>query len=373
MSWLNTAAQLVSKSDQVVVEKKNPYHDERGRFTTGSGAVDSNAPNFGLPKFPITVSDDDPLLQAIPNGPNGRETQNIKTPAREKMRAEIVGKHFAGALPAAPDRKPVAYMLGGGGASGKGTLLKMLEGAGEVPKGVVHVDPDEIKKEIPEYEAFNKRGDSRSAAIVHEESSKLAKDVIAAAKEGRYDMVLDRTLGNPEKARAEIKALREAGYEIRLYGVTNSPAEAVRRSVERAKKSNRWVPIKDLLTAHKGFAKGFESYTKEVDHARLYDTTVPKGTPPKLVGVKSDGKFAVSDKKLYSKFKKRRSINEEATTVRAISGKPRRDRRAVEKSQADAGAGGRAGGGGSGRTPGSSGANAGQRLTWVQKAAQAVK
>jgi predicted ABC-type ATPase len=274
---------------------------------------DLDAPNFGLPDPPRTVLDDDPIL--IP-------TEKIATPERFALREQLVIDSVRDAVPVT-GRKPIAFLMAGGGASGKGTLLSLLKENGDVPStGAVEIDPDAIKGLLPEYGELLKRGDSRAAAVVHEESSTLAIQMMDAALSKRADLIVDRTLSNPEKAAREIQKLRNAGYEVRLFGVTVDPANALQRAVTRAKRSGRYVPLDALLAAHKGFANGFERLAELVDEAVLYDNDVAKGAQPAVIAQRPAGEaLQIRDETGYNRFVERRALNEQARTYRDLTGR----------------------------------------------------
>lgn len=291
----------------------------RGELLDAGLAAKLDAPNFGQGEWPQAIPDDDPFWSGIP----GRETANIDTPERQALREQLVDEHFAGVEPPrlAPGDRPIAYVMGGGGGSGKGHVLGRLQAEGDIPEsGLVHIDPDAIKagehgiSGIPEYREMFDRRDSRAAAVVHEESSQIASRVRERAMAGRYDMLLDRTLGDPAKTLAELQALKDAGYEVRLFGVTVDPAVAVERAGKRAVESRRYVPNDRLLAAHKGFAEGFEDYARLADSAWLYDNT---GDVREIASGKG-GQLAVLDQAAYDEFKSRRLTNEQATTYREL-------------------------------------------------------
>lgn len=286
--------------------------------------ADYEMPNFGHQPWPVTVPDTDPIWAQIPKG----ETINIATPERQQLRERIIKEHFRGVAPAAAQegRKPIAYVMGGGGASGKGTLLAQLQARGVVPtQNIVELDPDRVKTGdaqhgitgLPEYAALVQRGDSRAAHVVHEESSAISAKVRQLATAGGYDMVIDRTLGDPKKARAELEALKRAGYEVRLFGITLDPEQAVERAYSRATKRGRFVPTEAMLKAHRGFAEGFESYIPYVDAAELYDNS---GTVPTLLARKAaDGTLEIDTEEGYARFANRRNLNEKAATYRELA------------------------------------------------------
>lgn len=303
---------------------------------------DLDAPNFDQPPAPITIPDGHPLLT---------ETINLeKTPdgrPREELRRELEDKLFKRAVPV-QGRKPIAYVMGGGGASGKGVLLDQLTKQGLVSLAdTVHIDPDDIKARIPEWDLIVAAGDSRAAALTHEESSMIAKRVQKRAIEGRYDLVLDVTLGHVPKGRQTIQALKAAGYEVRLYGVTIDPAVAIVRMFQRGRGNGRYVPPKMLLEAHQGFTPAFAEYADMVDEARLYDNSDGRVNLAEKVG----GSLLVHDQAAYNGAVARSGrINENAETLRgvkgggqAVRGTERSARGSADEAQADAGRRGDAG------------------------------
>jgi predicted ABC-type ATPase len=290
----------------------DPSHDrtdeQRGKDeSTNTPQADQN--EFVLEdwhsRFPTTLDADDPLL---------RSTHLIDTEARREFRDKVVQDALAKAEPVT-GRKPIMYLMGGGGASGKGTLLKRLWRDGVVPRdNVVHLDPDEIKLEIPEYNEIVALKDSRAAAVAHEESSDLGKRILGGALDKNVDLIYDVTLGDPRKAIDMIARAKAEGYEIRLYGVSANAGRAVEWNVDRAKKSGRWVPIKMQLTAHRGFSRGFPAYADLVDRAELYDTNGDDG--PRLMAIKAPGReLEVVDDDMYETFLHKGDINTDAAGV----------------------------------------------------------
>ena len=319
------APQVPSRAAGVAELARALPEGERGPFAPELDRLDY--PNFGLEEPPKPLPAGHELLT---------ERHLDNSPARVQMREGLVDERFQGVTPVPEGQKPIAIVMGGGGASGKGTVLKMLEAQGQVPKNAVHLDPDVFKtgnakkglNGIPEYHQIVAAGDSRAAAVTHDESSLLYKAALEKAVKGRYNVVLDRTLGNPSKVlhpeKGELKALRDAGYEVHLIGVTVPAEEAIPRMVKRANgPEKRYVPIDQALEAHKGFSQGFERYTEFADRARLFDNNVPKGTAPRLIASRDTaaGKpLEVHDQAAYNQFVKKGELNAKATTIREISG-----------------------------------------------------
>lgn len=278
---------------------------------------DIDAPNFGAGDPPMTLAYDDPLLIETRAKPlDSLVDYNGISITRADLHRIITEKHFAGKTSVPEGQKPIAYVMGGGGASGKGSVKGELVKRGLIDESnTVALDPDEIKGEIPEYNAIIEAGDSRAAAVVHEESSELSKAIKAKAISGRYNLLLDVTLGDRTKGIKYLQELKDAGYEVRLFGATVQPELAVVRAIDRAKRIKRWVPIGALLHAHKGFNGAFEDYSKIVDMASLFDNTTERQEIAQLV----NGKLVINNQGAYNEVAERSKINERASTLREIA------------------------------------------------------
>ena len=246
-----------------------------------------------------TLADGDPLLT---------ETIEINTPERIQFR-ESFAEDLTKDGVVVQGRKPIAYVMGGGGGSGKTRLLELLVKKGAVPeKGTVKISPDDIKEVIPEYNQILDAGDSRAAEIVHEESSYISKLAQAKAIEKNMDIILDVTLGNKDSGVAKLQQLKDSGYEIRLIGVTTDIMTAVERAILRGINTGRFVKADALIGSHKGFSLAWPEYAKIADNSVLYDNSVE----PTLIAQSAQGKLEISSEKLYNNFVEKGNIDETA-------------------------------------------------------------
>jgi predicted ABC-type ATPase len=275
--------------------------------------IDHTAEHFSYPDLEPTLKDSDPLL---------RDTQTKYmaesgvageyTPARTSdVHQDIIDEEIAKGAQAQKGNRPMAILMGGGGASGKGTVLKALQEEGFFPEhGFVHIDPDEVKKALPEYKKIHAALDYRAAGVVHEESSDIAKAIQKKAMSDGLNIIIDKTMGVPGKGLRLIDDLKAAGYEVRLVGVTIDPSEALTRALERYYSSGRLPESGAMMNAHKGFNGAFEEYARKVDWARLYDNTVE----PTEIAKAIDGKISIVSDKAYNDVGRRSKLNEKATT-----------------------------------------------------------
>lgn len=311
--------EVIEKSSIVeleVVEKFNPYHDRRGRFTSASGANSFTIGGKGKGQQ-TAIANEKKRHQVVPNGTGSTKVdmgdiaegkhslqkhvdKNGKlTAEREKLHDEIVMRALEGIEKA--QGQQTFYMMGGGPASGKSTVIK--QGAVDVPDNTkaAYIDPDWCKAQLPEYQAMVKAGDKSAASFCHEESSALAKRISTAAQKNGYNVVYDGTgdgsVKSVEKKLAEAKA---NGLVTKGVYVTVPTDIAVERSNARGIKTGRVVPEKTIRDTHKKVSQ----ILPEVAH--LFDGGVQLFSTDgevKLIaeGGKGKGLKAV-DQKLYNEF-----------------------------------------------------------------------
>ena len=277
---------------------------------------DGDAPHFGIGAPPQTLPEGHPLLRST-DTLDAAPTRDGGAEPRSEMARRIVDAAFAGKKPATG--RPIAYVMGGGGASGKGTLKAKLAAQGVIDaENAVDIDPDEIKLQIPEYSMLLDAGDSRAADRAHNESSRISTQVADRAMAGGYNIILDKTLSNADKAIKALEELRAKGYEVRLFGVTINPATAIVRAALRAKKTARHVPSEVLLKAHRRFTPNFERIAAAVDSAELFDST----DGFLRIAEKDASGLRILEPMVYNQaVEKAKAINEQATTLNAIDGR----------------------------------------------------
>jgi predicted ABC-type ATPase len=233
-------------------------------------------------------------------------------PKRAKEHEEYINKELAKGSTAADGEKPIVWLMGGGSASGKGTVLEKVQADGLIPeKGSVHADPDNFKITTNEYKDLSRFGDYRAASVVHNESSDVIEELIEKAISAKKNLIIDKTLGNPKKALALINRLKADGYSVRLIGVTVDPSEALVRSLTRYFGSGRLVQSGAALERHKGFNANFDKYAKETEVSILFDNTA---NSPVKIAQSSQGRIDIVSKEGYNLLQARGKLNEKATT-----------------------------------------------------------
>lgn len=222
------------------------------------------------------------------------------TPERAALHDKIIGDMTAG-VPAADGR--TSYMMGGGPAAGKSTILDNPDL--NIPHGreAVEVNADLVKEALPEYQEMVANGDRRAAPWVHEESSYVAKRAIDAAVANRQPVVLDGTGDSSyEKLESKVERLRENGGRVVGHYATCDPDDAVARMQARAERTGRAVPETLVRGTHESVARVLpEAMEKGLfDEVTLWSTKTR--TPAKIAEARG-GVVTVHDQDAWDEFR----------------------------------------------------------------------
>jgi len=225
-----------------------------------------------------------------------RRADGTWTPERQRLHKKIVDAHFANATPV---DNPTASILGGGPASGKGTAIL---GNTKFPKNMVRIDPDEIKKLLPEYDDLIARGVADAGTAVHAESSYLSEIIAKRAASGRYNFVMDGSGDRSyKKLTGRIKGYRAGGARIEAHYVTVDSDVAVSRALARGKETGRFVPEEYNRATHANVSRIVPRVLAEghFDDFVLWDNN---GKAAFKVAVMKNGKLDILDPKAWQRF-----------------------------------------------------------------------
>lgn len=215
------------------------------------------------------------------------KTHRGYTRERLKLHDQIIQGIVNSANSPKNGEKPVAILMGGGSASGKGTIrstmvIPRLQAEG-INVGIS--DCDDIKSQLPEYEHFKAQDIESAAYRVHQESMDIALKALDALIANNKNLLFDGTMRLVDKSTEIIDKLHKAGYYVQIVG-TDVPIEiAIERSEQRAKSTGRKVPHNIIQGSHGGFASTFPELTDKVDAYTLYDNS---GSHPVVIQDEND-------------------------------------------------------------------------------------
>lgn len=219
------------------------------------------------------------------------------TPARQRQHEQIIDDIMRAHEHVKAEK--LAVISGGLTGAGKTTTLTSEVGkntAGINPDEFITINPDDMKSELikrkmlPEYEGVNP---GEAAALMHEESSKLAWDLHYRAVGQGKNVIWDMTMSSVGGVEQRLNKLNEAGYSTRLVYVHTTVETSIKRSdaryqqgLKRDPKTARYVPH-TVITAQADpeygtkNRKAFEAVKdRATDGWFLFDNN---GSEPKLV------------------------------------------------------------------------------------------
>lgn len=252
------------------------------------------------------------------------------TPEREELHRRILQHYFQSSGPLdkyktlaeskvpPSDRKPRYTMVGGGPASGKGSLEPRDDGTGYSPvsrdifENQVYVNPDDIKDLLPESlgkwsdDAEERRG---NPTFVHEESSFISKELLRMAEEMKYDIYHDAPNNKAGKTKDRIVQMMRDGFDVEWHGVTADAQTTTQRAITRGVgKGERFMPTEAVWDTQRQSAEGIPEFLDMPGlRATLWDTD--SGWPPKNLYDSERG--GITDEAGYQRFLKRADISKD--------------------------------------------------------------
>lgn len=159
------------------------------------------------------------------------------SPQRKRAQNQLV-KDLYGRLSQGVPQEGLGMMMGGLGGSGKGTILKNPQGGLDAQRYMT-VNSDDIKEEmakrnmIPDIPGAGLAPMER-VALVHEESSELARRLAQMAYKDRRNVLWDMTMGSEKSTREHHDNMRKHGYgQVDAAFVDADPQSARQRVYDR--------------------------------------------------------------------------------------------------------------------------------------------
>jgi predicted ABC-type ATPase len=224
------------------------------------------------------------------------------TAERDKVHTQIIRDAVEGVTPSAD---PSFYLLGGGPASGKSTVVASGQTGIPVDNAVL-INADDVKAALPEnarMRTSNKDADFfNAAAFTHEESSMVAKSMQRVAQRQQKDIILDGTGDSKiEKLTAKVNEAVQAGYKVKATYVTIPTEEAWNRSKARAIDSNRFVPEYVVRETHAEISRVFPRAMERGIFAevKVYENS---GSSPVLIAQGVGRNLQIIEPQLWTDF-----------------------------------------------------------------------
>jgi predicted ABC-type ATPase len=167
-------------------------------------------------------------------------------------------------------------------------------------EGFVHIDPDSIKKVMPEYPVAVGQRAKNAASLVHEESALLAERLRDHARDQGKNFIFEGIGRDPVYYGAMIDDLKAHGYEVQIVMTHVEDADkAVERSNVRGEKSGRWVAESFIRAMVPLVPKSFAQLHHKVDAFAVFDT---EEFPAKLAWTRRGDQEVVPDPELKDRL-----------------------------------------------------------------------
>lgn len=156
------------------------------------------------------------------------------------------------------EEKPRAYLMLGGGGSGKGFFLDKMKETDSSLKDLPVLDIDEIRvNDLPDYKRVWEKEKTLAANYVQGESSYLGKEIEKIYVNQKSSFIRDAVFGNYEKLEKLVNDLEKQGYDIHLIGVATDFEVAKKRIQHRFETKGRYLDLVIAKEGHKGASDTF--------------------------------------------------------------------------------------------------------------------
>ena len=186
---------------------------------------------------------------------------------RTRLQKEIIYDIKKNVVCVETQNQPIAILMGGSPASGKSTFLKKYAEY-LLQDEILKIDADEIRSKLPEYKGYN-------ASQTHLETKDIVTTLLSNRNIGipcLFDVIYDGTMNNTKSYLPLISLLKSLGYKVFMVYIDNVPKEvAIERSLQRYKKSGRFVPIEVIEDFFDKGKSAMEQIKKEVDGYMIVD------------------------------------------------------------------------------------------------------
>lgn len=187
-------------------------------------------------------------------------------PARRELHREII-KEIKEGVVCVESTQPIAILMGGSPASGKSTFLKKYAPY-LLKEEILKVDADEIRSMLPEYRGYN-------ATQTHQETKDIVTTLLSDRSIGipcKFDIIYDGTMNSTKSYIPLIDLLKGLGYKVFIVYIANVPYDVVvKRSLERYKRSGRFVPLEVIDDFFSKGTQALEELKKDVDGYMVVD------------------------------------------------------------------------------------------------------
>jgi len=207
---------------------------------------------------------------------------NMYTPDRVEVQDKIIAEFIQNVHPRCDDMLPWVVFTAGAMGAGKGYVTEWMKNQGYFPVDhFVVIDPDEVRKTLPEWPAYVNREPEEAGAMTQKEAGLIAEIMGYVALRERLNVIFDGSLRNAEWYVNYFEKLRREfpGIRIMIVHVTADIDEVIERAAARAAKTGRAVPEKLLRESAEAVPRSVQTLAS---HADFVFRVVNSGETPQV-------------------------------------------------------------------------------------------
>lgn len=187
---------------------------------------------------------------------------------RVQVQDDIISRFTNAVNPRGDDMLPWVVFTAGAMGAGKGYITDWMEKKGYFPKEhFVVIDPDEVRKSLPEWDEYVKRAPQEAGAKTQKEAGLIAEILGFVALRDRMNVIFDGSLRNAAWYVEYFAKLRKEfpGIRIMILHVAADVEEVIKRAAARAKLTGRAVPEELLRESAEAVPKSIDKLAPHAD------------------------------------------------------------------------------------------------------------
>jgi predicted kinase len=196
------------------------------------------------------------------------ERQKLQDAIIDSMLDAVIIEDEHGNVGTVPTKPVIVFTAGAMGAGKSYTINKLVENGRFPLEAFVIVDPDEIRRVLPEWLIYAQRSPERAGDLTRKEAGYIAEILTLAAMQSGKNVVVDGSLRDCDWYIEYFARLRKDYPHMQSIIHVTAPREAVlSRAAKRAETTGRIVPEETLLAALEQVPK---SVNVLKDHVTFY-------------------------------------------------------------------------------------------------------
>ena len=172
--------------------------------------------------------------------------------------------------------QPWVVFTAGCMGAGKSWTIRHLNHSGDFPLGAfVSVDPDEIRRRLPEFETYARIEPERAGEWTGKEAGMMSEILTLAALEKGHNVLVDGSLRNSMWYQSYFTRLKQdyAHLRIGILHISAPPEVVYARAASRAKRTGRVIPRATLEESMLQVPKSVRQLSPLADfYAQLHNT-----------------------------------------------------------------------------------------------------